>query len=51
MAELVVAVENGHDHEARPVTVRGPYTGAEFDLGFFSRNRPINRHSSFSVNG
>ena len=51
MAELIVAVEAGHDHEARPVTVRGPYTGAEFDLGFFSRNRPINRHSSFSVSG
>jgi sarcosine oxidase subunit beta len=51
MAELIVAVEGGHDHEARPVTVRGPYTGAKFDLGFFSRNRPINRHSSFSVNG
>jgi sarcosine oxidase subunit beta len=51
MAELVVAVEAGHDHEAEPVTVRGPYTGAEFDLGFFSRNREINRDSSFSVSG
>lgn len=51
MAELIVAVEAGRDHESDPVTVRGPYTGAEFDLGFFSRNRPINRHSSFSVNG
>ncbi|HYO39593.1 MAG TPA: FAD-dependent oxidoreductase [Nocardioidaceae bacterium] len=51
MAELVVAVEAGRDHEADPVVVHGPYTGAEFDLGFFSRNREINRASSFSVSG
>ena len=51
MAELIVAVEAGHDHEADPVTVRGPYTSAELDLGVFSRNREINRDSSFSVNG
>ncbi len=51
MAELIVRVEDGHDHETDPVRVRGPYTGMELDLGFFSRNRPINRDSSFSVNG
>ena len=33
MAELIVAVEDGHDHEAEPISVKGPYTGAEFDLG------------------
>jgi glycine/D-amino acid oxidase-like deaminating enzyme len=51
MAELIVRVEDGHDHESDPVRVRGPYTGTELDLGFFSRNRQINRDSSFSVNG
>jgi len=51
MAELIVRVEDGHDHDSDPVRVRGPYTGPELDLGSFSRNRPINRDSSFSVNG
>ncbi len=51
MAELIVAVEDGHDHEAEPVSVKGPYTGAEFDLAFFSRNRTLNPDSSFSVHG
>ncbi len=51
MAELIVAVEDGHDHEAEPVTIRGPYTSAELNLRFFSRNREINHNSSFSVNG
>jgi sarcosine oxidase subunit beta len=51
MAELIVRVEDGHDHDSSPVTFRGAYTGMELDLGSFSRNRPINRDSSFSVNG
>ncbi len=51
MAELIVAVEGGRDHDQDPVTVQGPYTGAELDLGFFSRNRPVNSASSFSVHG
>ena len=51
MAELIVAVEDGHDHEVEPISVKGPYTGAEFDLGFFSRNRTLNLDSSFSVHG
>jgi glycine/D-amino acid oxidase-like deaminating enzyme len=51
MAELIVRVEDGHDHETAPVHLRGPYTGTDLDLGFFSRNRQINRDSSFSVNG
>jgi len=41
----------GHDHEAEPISVKGPYTGAEFDLAFFSRNRTLNLDSSFSVHG
>ena len=51
MAELIVRVEDGHDHDSDPVRFRGPHTGLELDLGSFSRNRPINRDSSFSVNG
>ncbi len=51
MAELIMAVEAGHDHDAEPLKVKGRYTGVEMDLGFFSRNREINPDSSFSVNG
>jgi sarcosine oxidase subunit beta len=51
MAELVVRVEDGHDHDRDPVRVRGRYTGMELDLGSFSRNRPVNPDSSFSVLG
>ncbi|MBT7869217.1 MAG: FAD-binding oxidoreductase, partial [Actinobacteria bacterium] len=51
MAELIMAVEAGHDHDADPLRVNGRYTGVEMDLGFFSRNREINPDSSFSVNG
>jgi sarcosine oxidase subunit beta len=51
MAELIAAVEGGHDHDADPLTVTGRYTGLPLHLGSFSRNRPINPASSFSVNG
>lgn len=51
MAQLIDAVEGGHDHDADPVKVKGRYTGLELNLGSFSRNRQINPNSSFSVNG
>ena len=51
MAELIDAVENGHDHDVNPVQVKVPYTGVVLDAGFYSRNREINPNSSFSVNG
>lgn len=51
MAELITAVEAGHDHDAAPLTVHGRYTGVALHLGSFSRNREINPDSSFSVNG
>jgi sarcosine oxidase subunit beta len=51
MAELILACESGHDHDREPLKVRGRHTGFEIDLGFFSRLRPINRESSFSVLG
>ncbi|MEM7340120.1 MAG: FAD-dependent oxidoreductase [Actinomycetota bacterium] len=51
MAELITAVEAGHDHDADPLVVTGRYTGLALNLGSFSRNRAINPNSSFSVNG
>ncbi|HEY3548026.1 MAG TPA: FAD-dependent oxidoreductase [Propionicimonas sp.] len=41
LAELVDAVEQGHDHDAVPVQVRGGRTGLAIDLGAFSRRRPL----------
>jgi sarcosine oxidase subunit beta len=51
MAELILACEAGRDHDREPLKVRGRHTGFEIDLGFFSRLRPVNRDSSFSVLG
>jgi len=31
--------------------VQGRYSGVELDVGFFSRNRQIDPHSSMSVHG
>ena len=51
MAALVDACENGHEHDSDPVTIKGKYTDATLDLGFYSRLREINKDSSFSVLG
>ncbi len=51
LTKLIQAVESGHDHDADPVTVKMPYTGLVLDMGVFSRNREINKASSFSVLG
>jgi sarcosine oxidase subunit beta len=51
MAELVVSCEEGRDHDANPVQFELPYLGREIDVGFYSRKRPINEESSFSVLG
>lgn len=51
MAELILACEQGHDHDRAPLRHVGRYTGHEIDLGFFSRLRGVNRASSFSVLG
>ena len=51
MADLIEAVENGHDHDNDPLVVAGRYSGVPLDIGFFRRNRPINPHSSMSVHG
>lgn len=51
MAELITAVEAGHDHDREPLQLRLPHTGHPLDVGFFSRNRAVNADSSFGVNG
>jgi sarcosine oxidase subunit beta len=51
MARLVQACESGHDHDADPVQVTLPRTGLTVDLAAWSRRRPLNADSSFSVLG
>ena len=51
MAELIEKVEGGHDHDADPVKMPLKYTRRTCDIGFFSRRRPLNRDSSYSVIG
>ncbi len=51
MADLIVAVEDGHDHDNDPLQTTGRYTGCDIDIGFFSRNRTVNQDSSMSVHG
>ncbi|HAX06081.1 MAG TPA: FAD-dependent oxidoreductase, partial [Acidimicrobiaceae bacterium] len=51
MAELITAVENGHDHDTDPVQVTGPHTRLNIDMGNFRRTRIVNPDSSMSVHG
>ena len=51
MATLIEACENGHNHDASPVTFELEHLKRTIDLGFCSRNREINENSSFSVIG
>ena len=51
MAALIDYCEAGNDHDAAPLSFRLPYIDRELDVGFFSRRRPINTESSFSVLG
>ena len=51
MAELITAVSNGHDHDDDPLVVTARYTGAELNMGEFSRNRLINPDSTGTVLG
>ena len=44
MAELIGAVESGHDHDNDPLVVKGEYTGVDLELGFFSRGRETHLH-------
>ena len=51
MAALIGYCEGGNDHDAAPLQFTLPYIGRAVDVGFYSRKRPINRESSFSVLG
>ena len=51
MAALIDYCEAGNDHDTAPLRFRLPYIGREIDAGFYSRKRPINTESSFSVLG
>ena len=51
MAELIMAVENGRDHDNDPVQVTGPHTKLIIDMGNFRRTRTVNPNSSMSVHG
>lgn len=51
MAELIGAVEAGHDHDSDPVVVNGPHTGVDIDLGTFSRKRHIDSDAPATVLG
>jgi sarcosine oxidase subunit beta len=51
MAALIGYCENGADHDTAPLTFTLPYIQRQIDVGFYSRKRPINTESSFSVLG
>ena len=51
MAALVRYCEEGGDHDAAPLQFELPYIGRHIDVGFYSRKRPVNQESSFSVLG
>jgi glycine/D-amino acid oxidase-like deaminating enzyme len=51
MAELVLAVEGGHDHDQDPLTFTCSGTGHVLDVGTFSRRREANPDSSGTVMG
>ena len=51
MAELILEVEAGRDHDSDPVTVVGPHLGLPIDLGTFSRNRPLAADAPVNVLG
>jgi sarcosine oxidase subunit beta len=51
MAELIIACEQGRDHDQDPLPFHLERTGRTISVGFFSRLREINPESSFSVLG
>lgn len=51
MAELINAVEDGHDHDADPVVVTGKHTGLDINLGTFTRNRSLDGGGPTNVLG
>lgn len=51
MAGIIEYCEAGNDHDASPLSFRLPYIERDVNAGFYSRKRPINEESSFSVLG
>ena len=51
MAHLITTSENGHDHDAKPVTFHLKNIDRTISMGFYSRKRKVNQQSSFSVLG
>ncbi len=51
MAALVAYCEGGADHDTYPLQFRLPHLDRAINVGFYSRKRPINTESSFSVLG
>ena len=51
MASLIAYCESGADHDADPLHFTLPYINRVVNAGFYSRKRPINQESSFSVLG
>ncbi|THB80815.1 MAG: FAD-binding oxidoreductase [Desulfobacteraceae bacterium] len=51
MSELIEYCEKGNDHDKAPLQYQMKYLNHVLNVGFFSRNREINKDSSFSVIG
>lgn len=51
MASLIAYCEAGNDHDTAPFHFTLPYIDRQVNAGFYSRKRPINQESSFSVLG
>jgi len=51
IAALIGHCEAGNDHDAAPLHFHLPYIDRDIDVGFYSRKRPVNKESSFSVLG
>jgi len=51
MSDLIEYCEKGSDHDTDPLQYKMKYINHTLDIGFFSRNRKINKDSSFSVLG
>lgn len=51
MTALIEYCEGGGNHDNDPLQFTLPYIGRQIDVGFYSRKRPINTESSFSVLG
>ncbi len=51
MAALVDYCEAGNDHDTTPLQFELPYINRKINVGFYSRKRPVNTESSFSVLG